>query len=112
MNGEFIVAIIILIVLFYSVWKARRWKIHIEEGLEIEFDSKKKYERFKHYMAAYHCVIAFTIHKDVSAEIVRFWDSEARRLSDEIGGNTNYDKMMLEMEQDLNNGFDTGWWKE
>jgi len=112
MQGEFIVAILFLIVIFNSVWKARRWKIHIEDELEIEFDSKKKEERFKDYMAHYHSVIAFTIHKDVSAETVRFLDSEARRLSDEIGGHTNYDKMMLEMEQDLNNGFDTGWWKE
>ena len=103
MQGEFIIYAIIIfsppIVVFYYDWKARQ-------------DEKKKEELFENYMAHYHCVISFTIHKDVSAEIVRFWDSEARRLSDEIGGNTNYDEMILELEQDLNNNFDTGWWKE
>ena len=72
----------------------------------------KPSNRFQEYIDAYHSVISFTTHKDVSAETVRFWDSEARRLSDEIGGNTNYDEMILELEQDLNNNFDTDWWKE
>jgi len=71
-------------------------------------ETLKPSNRHQEYIDAYHSVISHTIHKDVSAEKVRFWDSEARRL----GGSTNYDEMMLEMEQDLNNGFDTGWWKE
>ena len=41
---------------------------------------KKKKDRFEEYRLAYQNVIAFTIHKDVSAEVVRWWDSEATKV--------------------------------
>ncbi len=96
---------------FYILWIIAIFYV-ILRSVPVYYPSKEKKDRFEEYRLAYQNVIAFTIHEDVSAEVVRWWDSEARRLSDTIGGHTNYDEMMLEMEQDLNNGFDTGWWKE
>ena len=56
-----------------------------------------------------YLVISFTRNKDVSAEVVRYWDGEARKLFDELGW-SNYDEnlngVMLELE------IDTSWWKE
>ena len=92
-------------VMFYVILR-----IVNEEGI---IPSKKKKDRFEEYRLAYQNVISFTIHENVSAEVVRWWDSEARRLSDTIGRNAGfpiYDEMMLEMEQV--EFFDTSWWKE
>ena len=54
-------------------------------------------------------LIEFTRNKDVSPEVVRFWDSETRKLFNEMGW-SNYDEnrdgVMLEL------GLDTSWWRE
>ena len=91
----FIIVLICILLLWYIPFK---WKKDYEKVLD---EMRHKMEG---YRIAQSFVISFTIHKGVSAEVVRFWDSEARKLSDEMS--LNHDEIMLELE------IDTSWWKE
>ena len=98
--------LVVSVLVIISMWYHNRLnKINKKDQKQLELKSEKEGALEAHQFM----LIEFTRNKDVSPEVVRFWDSETRKLFNEMGW-SNYDEnrdgVMLEL------GLDTSWWRE